>query len=166
MNPHPTHKPAILRVGVLLFLIAFGWRISEAATGAPPVVAAAGTAKLNRLLPRVDPAPSGLAYVRVETLTPCGDATQLGLYAPSDPHCQPSQTVSLNWLQSQLTNTGLLAQNEYLASATANAEAHCFATLYTSPSVITGYLCADAHGLYRAAPDGTAPQARFQIWTE
>jgi len=71
--------------------------------------------------PRVDPAPSGLAYVRVETLTPCGDAAQLGLYAPSDPHCQPRQTVSLTWLQSQLANTGLLAQNEYLASATSSA---------------------------------------------
>jgi hypothetical protein len=163
-------KPALLRAGLLLFLIAFGLRIFQAAIGDAPIAAAADATRTVSAPATVmanpsQPLPStAIAYARVEWLTACGlPQPELGLYAPADAPCQPTRLVSLNWLQSQLAASGFLASSEYLEPT---AQPGCLAAILDANARPAGYLCADANGLYRADLNGRAPEARFQLWMQ
>ena len=175
----PSKKAVVMRVWILLFLIGFGLRIFRATVGDAPVAAAAETGQPASPAPapveaapqdnQVNDRPAPVTFVRVGWLSQCEAAPvrQLGLYTADDAPCHPHRAVSLNWLQSQLASTGVLATGEYLEDAPNPGDPTCFAAVLSGPNAApSGWLCADARGLYRADTNGQAPAARFQLWIQ
>jgi len=152
----------VARLGIFLFLIGFGLRIFGAALDEEtPTAAAAGIAPPTptRAGPKI--------FVRFEWLSRCGAAetlAQLGLYTASDAPCQPSQAVSLAWLQSQLAVNGLLTTGEYIEPAPDAPNLPCsLRVLTTTMNQPAGWICSDANGLYRADGDGVGAARRVQL---
>jgi len=149
---------AVARVGILLFLIAFGLRLlGIALTEEAPVADAAPAATRA-------PAAPGI-FVRFEWLSQCDPAqAQIGLYTASDAPCQPSQVASLTWLQSQLAASGLLTAGEYLEPAPAPPNPGCgIAVLNSATNQPSGHICSDVHGFYRTDVNGKNPARRAQL---
>lgn len=107
-------------------------------------------------------------FVRLEWISQCDPAQQgLALYAVGDNPCQPGQTASLAWLQSQLTTKGLLASTEYLEWVANPADAACRAAVLAGPgNAPAGWVCADWRGVYRVDMTGQDAGKRLQFWSD
>jgi len=170
-------KRRMARAGALIFIIALGLRIYQIATGGTAVAAAAEVTAAAPSPPPPLAADSGsgaatagqpTTFAYVAWLNNCDPTqTQLGLYAAGDVPCQPGRTVSLTWLQSQLTAAGMLASGEYLEQAANLTVPACFAAILTrADGLQAGWLCSDARGLYRTDASGTDLGGRWQVWSQ
>lgn len=146
----------VLLAGLVLRIMQVAF--SGAATVETPLNDAPDTVKVT----------SQPTFVRLEWLNQCDPARQgLALYAVGDDPCRPGQTVSLTWLQSQLTTKGLLAATEYLDWATDSTNTACRAVVLAGPNgAPSGRVCADWRGIYRASLAGQDSGKRLQYWSD
>jgi hypothetical protein len=150
------------RIGVLIFLVAFGlrflFRVNEVQT--PVVIADDGRTG--------DSSSTHINFVRLAWLTDCAPSQNLlGLYAEGDTLCHPSRTVSLGWLQSQLSAAGILASGEYLEQAVNPNNAACSARILAGMGgQVVGWVCSDESGLYRTDAEGKNVVKAGQLWIQ
>jgi hypothetical protein len=159
----------LARGGVLLFVLTLGWTAWQNA-GLTPV--SAETPAPASLLPHsgASQLPSSsaslalpLAPIRIEWFSHCDPARDaLGLYAASDSACSPSGTATLAWLQSQLRLMRVLSEGEQLQRAFTQALPACGA-LIAQGDRHSGWICLDAHGLYRVDLGGQDSGPRWQL---
>jgi hypothetical protein len=107
-------------------------------------------------------------FIRLDWISQCDSAQQgLALYSVGNNPCQPSQIVSLTWLQSQLTTKGLLSSTEYLEWVANPADAACRAAVLAGPGgAPAGLVCADWRGIYRVDMTGQDAGKRLQFWSD
>ena len=159
-------RRSFAKLAMLVLLAGLVLRILQVAlSGAATVV----TEKLNIAVPTPAVIPTSQpTFVRLEWFSQCDPAQQgLALYGVGDNLCQPGQTVSLAWLQSQLTTKGLLASTEYLEWDANPADAACRAAVLAGPGgAPAGWVCADWRGLYRVDMTGQDAGKRLQFWSD
>jgi hypothetical protein len=147
-QPQPSY--AIGRIAVLVILIGLGLRFFQVAIGDAPAVRASDQR----------------ALWRVEWLHRCGvTVPALGLFSATDAPCLPGKVVSLNWLQSQLALPGVLKAGDYLEWRAHPDNAACQVAVLNGSGAASGWLCADANGLYRLETGGHDTGARWQVWS-
>ncbi len=149
----------VLLAGLLLRIL------QVALSGAATVV----TKNINIAVPTPAFIPTSQpTFVRLEWISQCDPAQQgLALYVVGDNPCQPRQTASLAWLQSQLTTKGLLASTEYLEWMADPANAACRAAVLAGPGgAPAGWVCADWRGIYRVDTTGQDAGKRLQFWSD
>lgn len=151
------------RIGVLIFLVAFGLRfllrVNEVQT--PVVIADDGRDGDEN-------ASTTVTFVQLAWLIDCAPSQNLlGLYAAGDAPCRPSRAVTLGWLQGQLSATGRLASGEYLDQAFNPKNAACLArVLAGTGGQPAGWVCSDERGLYRTDAEGNNVVNVGQLWIQ
>ena len=151
------------KIAMLVLLAGLVWRIMQV-----------GFTEFSTVVTAPDPAPVTVkvtaqpTFVRLEWINLCDPLQQgLALYATRDTPCQPSQTASLAWLQSQLTTKGLLASTEYLEWVDAPANVACRTAVLAGPGgAPAGWVCADWRGVYRTDLNVQDSGLRFQFWSD
>lgn len=148
------------RLLIILFLVFMGFLAYQNSASAAP--------SAPQLTAPVALSAPPTTFGHVAWLSSCGiTSSQLGLYAKDDATCHPSRTVSLNWLQSQLTTYGVLASGEYLERVADPNRPACLARILSgSAATATGWLCSEGQGLYRLNATGQDTGARWLLWSE
>ncbi len=159
-------RRSFAKLAMLVLLAGLVLRILQVAvSGAAAVV----TKNINIAVPTPAVIPTSQpTFVRLEWISQCDPAQQgLALYGVGDNPCQPSQTASLTWLQSQLATKGLLASTEYLEWVANPANAACRAAVLAGPGgAPVGSVCADWRGIYRVGMTGQDAGQRLQFWSD
>lgn len=158
-------RRAMARTFAVFFIIGWGLLIFLAR----PAEARPNTTATPVVVPATDLAPglAGTSLFRVEWFSHCNPAQpQLGLYAPTDGACTPSQTPTINWLQSQLVVAGLINSGEYLEHLQHPGLTACRAAVFGAGDQLTGWICLEAHGVLRTDALGQSVLARAWLQTD
>lgn len=152
-----TQSPAgaLARISVLVIFTLLGIRFIQIARGTPAPVRAADVSPGHELL-------------RLEWLGRCrAPRAALGLYARTDFPCQPRRAESLDWLRGELDRLGMLADDEHLFLIAHPAKPTCGVVIVAGAQAkVTGWVCSDISGLYRADAAGNDAGVRWQLWSD
>ncbi|MBI3244087.1 MAG: hypothetical protein HYZ49_17530 [Chloroflexi bacterium] len=156
-------RRSFAKLAMLVLLAGLVWRIAQVAFGGFSTTAT--TANPAPVTVKVTSQPT---FVRLEWINLCEPTQQgLALYTVGDNPCQPGQTASLAWLQSQLTTKGLLASTEYLEWVDSPADVACRTAVLAGPDgAPAGWVCADWRGMYRVNLNGGDSGQRLQFWSD
>jgi len=147
-------KTGFARLGVMVFIVAFGARLVQQAKGVTPVAAHAGETS-----PHV---------VRLEWLTHCPQSdNQLGLYTRGEARCHPTRQVSVDWLQTHLLQNHVLTEGETLSRFAHPTNSKCGAVILAGANRdLNGWICFEGETVYRTSLAGQTKGAAFQVWVQ